>query len=161
MNMNGINNKAEKPENIFPQGLKENPFRVPEGYFQDFSRKVDARIAAEARTKAANVVQLRPRIWLAAASLALLVTIGSVIILRQQPRPEPGDVNAQVVSVQDIDDSGLIDRIDEFTIMDLFPEDNIYLLEEDINSTFDDISDDDIKQYLLQSNEIEGIIQNM
>ena len=63
--------------------------------------------------------------------------------------------------MQDIDDSGLIDRIDEFTIMELFPEDYIDLLQEDINSTFDDISDDDIEQYLLQSNEIEGLIQNM
>jgi hypothetical protein len=136
---------------------RENPFSVPGDYFQDFNARLDDRIRKESRP----VVRFSRNYRLAAAALALLITIGSVVIYRQQHPSVTAEPSILTVSVQDLDESGLVDRIAEYTLMELFPESNIDLLEGDILSEPDGITDDEIEQYLLQSNEIESLIENM
>jgi len=56
--------------------LKEkghNPFPAPEGYFKDFSQRMQQRIDEESETEKNNVVQFSSRWYYAAAAVVVLV----------------------------------------------------------------------------------------
>lgn len=52
----------------------DNPFRVPEGYFEGFNERLFARLPKEPEKH--NVVPLRPRLWRVAAAIAVAFAIG-------------------------------------------------------------------------------------
>ena len=57
---------------------KENPFRVPEGYFDSLTSQVMARVDAEQKQQAgpkARTVWLRPVLYAAASVCALFVSV--------------------------------------------------------------------------------------
>lgn len=74
-----------KEENIIREleGGK-NPFRVPEGYFENFNDRLAARLPIEAKPKPKpKTVRLIPRLWRYAAAIVLLVGTGTGLYWNQ------------------------------------------------------------------------------
>ena len=69
-------NKAMSGDNILQKAeLKENAFRVPEGYFDNLSERVSSRVAADCKTGSRKV--FLGRLWpIAAAASLAAVAIG-------------------------------------------------------------------------------------
>ncbi|MDO5446479.1 MAG: hypothetical protein Q4F34_01710 [Prevotellaceae bacterium] len=74
---------------------KENPFRVPEGYFEDFQQQMMEKIAAT--PKKARMVWLRP---LLAAAACVCVAVFALSLIFSQKVEEQASV-AQVEEVSD------------------------------------------------------------
>lgn len=123
-----------------------NPFKVPENYFEDVSRIIiiattglqESGIAKDGRTL---IVWLRP-VLVVAASIALFILIGYTAIKIFTPTAK--DYDLPEISLQEFSDSYFYD------IDNLFLEENadIPLFYNEI----DDISDDDLIEYLLLDN---------
>ena len=83
---------------------KENPFRVPEGYFDTLAEQVMARVNAEAPApRKARVVWLRPVLLAAASVCALFISVTAYKTLSHQQAALP--VAQQVEVSQQGDDS--------------------------------------------------------
>ena len=57
-------------------GGKQNPFRVPEGYFESFNERLTARLP---QRKPSKVVSLRRNLWRYAAALVVVFGVGSAL----------------------------------------------------------------------------------
>ncbi len=57
-----------------------NPFRVPEGYFEQFDERLMAALP-EARTRQSRTVRLVPRLWRYAAALLVVAGLGTALYL--------------------------------------------------------------------------------
>lgn len=66
---------------------KENPFRVPEGYFDSLASEVMARVDASGTApRKAKVVWLRPAVYAVAAALcALFVSVAAYRVFQETP----------------------------------------------------------------------------
>lgn len=148
------------PGTILSENYRKNPFSTPQGYFDDFAARLGHRIAKESNPKA-RAIHIRRSTWLAAASLVLLASLASVLILRQPSNPAEELSTLSGINVQDIAESGLLNDLDDYTLLEYFPESNISLLEDEISQAANEISDEEIRQYLLESNQIESLIQTL
>lgn len=73
---------TKEEQRIDELGGRNNPFRVPEGYFEQFDARLMARLP---RTeKKAKEVRLMPRLWRYAAAVLIIVGVGSAIIWNRQ-----------------------------------------------------------------------------
>ncbi len=79
----------------------ENPFKVPEGYFQNFTRNLMDKIPTEQPVK---VVSIRKRpvhrlrtIWYAVASFTAVAILGSALYLSLTPSADTFSMNGAIM----------------------------------------------------------------
>ncbi len=128
--------------------LKQSPidFKEPEGYFEEFNRKLNERIKYEQPTilpvkKQGIIITLfQPRYAIAAALLAAICVIGFKFIKTEKPLTK-NEIAEVVVAekIQNMDEEMLIDAID----VDMIDNEEIM--------TEEQISDDAIIEYLLEN----------
>ena len=98
----------------------ENPFRVPEGYFDRLTADVMARLPEcqsenPKEEKTARRIQLR-RSWLAAASVAVVAIVGTLVYFN---RLNPADTaDKQVAAVAAPVSDSYIDEAADYLMMD-------------------------------------------
>lgn len=56
---------------------QQNPFRVPEGYFENFNERLLARLPQQQQPR--KVVRLMPRVWRYAAAIVVVLGVGSAL----------------------------------------------------------------------------------
>ena len=61
-----------------------NPFRVPEGYFENFEARLAQRLPQKETRRS---IRLRPWYWRYAAALVVLVGVGSALFWNQYRNP--------------------------------------------------------------------------
>lgn len=59
----------------------DNPFRVPEGYFEGFNERLFVRLPQKTEAK---VVRMSPRLWRAAAAIAFVFMLGGGLYWTQE-----------------------------------------------------------------------------
>ena len=59
---------------------QQNPFRVPEGYFENFNERLFARLPQQQKAK---TIRLRPVLWRYAAAVVVAIGLGTVLYLNQ------------------------------------------------------------------------------
>ncbi|MBQ7419778.1 MAG: hypothetical protein IJV17_03435 [Prevotella sp.] len=75
-------------ENILRERMsKENPFRVPEGYFDDFANQVMAMLPEREQKPVAKRVLLRP--WMYAAACLLVAVFCVTVYFSRMTADEP------------------------------------------------------------------------
>lgn len=67
---------TKEEKRIDELGGRKNPFLLPEGYFEDFNRRLADRLPSEPAKKAKEV-RLFPRLWRYAAAILLMVGFGA------------------------------------------------------------------------------------
>ena len=67
---------TQEEKKITELGGRQNPFRVPEGYFEGFNERLFARLP---QTKQAKVVSLRRNLWRYAAAIVVVLGVGSAL----------------------------------------------------------------------------------
>ncbi|MFO7615368.1 MAG: hypothetical protein R6W71_12100 [Bacteroidales bacterium] len=149
-----ISNKNDDHRNDFPASFKVNPFQVPDHYFDELPGRIKTRIEQDKlRKRQFYMHPVVQKALLAAAGLALL--IGLAIALLYERNDEPvyfGQING--ISMMDIETTLLTGDIDEYTLVS-------FILETDEFSGMSsgtDITDEEIKSYLLETNNIESLI---
>jgi hypothetical protein len=99
----------------------ENPFRVPEGYFDQLTADVMARLP-ERQSESPMVsvparrVQLRHS-WLAAASIAVVALVGTLVYFNRLNPADTADKQVAAVSSATVSDS-YIDEAADYLMMD-------------------------------------------
>lgn len=63
---------------------QQNPFRVPEGYFENFNDRLFARLPQQ---KKAKTIRLRPVLWRYAAAVVVALGLGTALYLNQESQP--------------------------------------------------------------------------
>lgn len=79
----------------------ENPFKVPEGYFQNFTRNLMDKIPEEQPVKVVGIKK-RPvhhfrMIWYAAACLTAVAILGSTLYLSLTPSTDTFSINGTLM----------------------------------------------------------------
>ena len=98
----------------------DNPFRVPEGYFDRLTADVMARLPERQsenpkEEKTARRIQLR-RLWLAAASVAVVAIVGTLVYFN---RLNPADTaDKQVAAVAAPVSDSYIDEAADYLMID-------------------------------------------
>jgi len=103
-------------------GMNE-PFKVPEGYFDSFADRLQSRIAAEMpqAQKPTRRVHLVPKAWFAAAaSIVVVASVGLSIMLpkmksnnAEASTPVTNELaNAEMTDVQNMEESYYYDELD-------------------------------------------------
>lgn len=115
------------------RNFKNNPFKVPEGYFEQFSENLMAqipenrdtiRIAAAEPQKKGMIRYLRPVIGIAAASVAIFFSIGIYNYSTNIDKQAAEQFTAQQSSNEIIDDFCDYSRIEHSEIYDYVTESN-------------------------------------
>ena len=99
----------------------ENPFRVPEGYFDRLTADVMARLPERQsenpkEEKTARRIQLR-RSWLAAASVAVVAIVGTLVYFNKLNPADTADKQVAAVSSATVSDS-YIDEAADYLMID-------------------------------------------
>lgn len=100
---------------------KQNPFRVPEGYFDDFAARMMENLPEQDAKVAVTVSQRRPRVLrmvLYAAACLCIAVLGSVIYWGKLSlqTTESGTAQATVHTVVSTD--VYVDAVADYTMMD-------------------------------------------
>ena len=100
---------------------KENPFRVPENYFNDFSARLQAKLDAEENTapvKKSNIIRyLKPAIGLA-AGFALIFSLAYWPLKTFTPNTT-AESGVQEINVSDMLFASAVEGIDENSFYEL------------------------------------------
>ena len=59
---------------------QQNPFRVPEGYFENFNERLQARLPQQQKAK---TIRLRTVLWRYAAAVVVVLGLGTALYLNQ------------------------------------------------------------------------------
>lgn len=95
---------------------KRNPFRVPEGYFEQFTAQMMEQIAEEPKQKPrAKSIWLRP-VFYAAASVCALLICAAVWMAFPSDQPSASPVQAQAVQQDDSD--AYLDAAADYMMLD-------------------------------------------
>lgn len=73
---------TKEEQRIGELGGRNNPFRVPEGYFEQFDARLMARLPK--KEKKAKTVRLMPRLWRYAAAALIIAGVGTAIVWNRQ-----------------------------------------------------------------------------
>ncbi|MBW6460715.1 MAG: hypothetical protein K0B08_09095 [Bacteroidales bacterium] len=147
-------NKNNDHRDDFPGSFRSNPFHVPDHYFDELPGRIKSRIEQDKSRK--RLFYLRPvvqKALLAAAGLALLIGLAIALL------HERNDVHVYIgqfngISAPDIEATLLPSDLDEYTLVS-------FILEtQDFTGmpSGTDITDEEIKSYLLETNNIEPLI---
>ncbi|GAB1453615.1 hypothetical protein MASR2M47_36710 [Draconibacterium sp.] len=129
----------EELENIAPELSKikkENPFRVPEHYFDDFSARLQMKLDAEkmgVQKKRNNVVWLlKPAISIA-AGFALLFTLAYWPLKLITPNQQANNTNIEI-DINEMLYANMVEGIDQNSFYALLDEPNnsAHLTDEDL-----------------------------
>lgn len=119
-----MNKEMKELENIAPELSKikkENPFRVPENYFEDFSARLQSKIDAEQNAvpgRRNNIIRyLKPAIGLA-AGFALVFSLAYWPLKTLTPN-RIAENNVQEMSVNDMLFASAVEGIDENSFYEL------------------------------------------
>lgn len=110
-----MHNEDKELREMFGQ---QNPFRVPEGYFDTLTERVMSNLPDRKPQEArkSKLVALRP--WLyAAACVVVLVVMSVVWLFRQQP-DTPQVAVASSVSATSTSDSSYMDEAADYVMLD-------------------------------------------
>jgi hypothetical protein len=134
-----MNTEMKELEKIAPELSKikkENPFRVPENYFDDFSARLQAKLDVEQNAvpvKKNNIIRyLKPAIGLA-AGFALVFSLAYWPLKTFTPN-QTVESNVQEISVNDLLFASAVEGIDENSFYELLekPAGNEQLSDEDL-----------------------------
>ena len=93
-----------------------NPFRVPEGYFENLTEQVMSRIPEEQTVEAprkALIYRLRPVLYVAAS---VLLAVGSFFVYQYQP--EEQDTQMQVAQMGEQVSTDFLDEAADYVMLD-------------------------------------------
>ncbi|MGE0020619.1 MAG: hypothetical protein AB7S72_13185 [Draconibacterium sp.] len=136
-----MNTKMKELEKIAPELSKirkENPFRVPENYFDDFSARLQAKLDAEQNAvpvKKNNIIRyLKPAIGLA-AGFALIFSLAYWPLKTLTPN-QTAESDVQEINVNDMLFASAVEGIDVNSFYELLekPAGNEQLSDEDLAS---------------------------
>lgn len=136
------NNKMKELENIAPELSKikkENPFRVPENYFDDFQARLQAKLdeQQEKRGRGSVVIRyLKPAIGLA-AGFALVFSLAYWPLKTLTP-DVVADNNMNEINVNEMLFVSAVEGIDENSFYELLENKNVD----------EQLSDEDVASYL-------------
>lgn len=122
---------------------KENPFSVPEGYFDSFQEKLQRKIRSEEETPARKTAILNiPRVaWISGVAAVFIIgfvlTKGLIGLDRNQPLSQEEIAYAIEQDIYDLDEYELMETLDEMSLEEesgnVYSDEIIlYLLDEDI-----------------------------
>lgn len=136
-----MNTEMKELEKIAPELSKikkENPFRVPENYFDDFSARLQAKLDAEQNAvpvKKNNIIRyLKPAIGLA-AGFALVFSLAYWPLKTLTPN-QTAETNIQEISVNDMLFASAVEGIDVNSFYELLekPAGNEQMSDDDLAS---------------------------
>lgn len=118
----------KEEQDIIKKCGKGNPFTVPEGYFEDFTRNLMAQLPAKEEATATEELQepritpwqrIKPLLYMAAMFVGMIVCVR--VVLGEHPTTsEPNDITASEFNLknfEDISDQELATMV-EYTMMD-------------------------------------------
>ena len=101
---------------------KQNPFKVPEGYFDTLTSQIMAKVDAEgaalekpAKVKTAKTVWLRPLLYAAACGVCLIVSVASYMSYEDKSDVAPAE---KIAAVQQTFDDYSFDEAADYVMMD-------------------------------------------
>ena len=133
---------------------KKDAFRVPENYFEDFTEKITSGISRENESRRTGLFKLiRPHLMLA-ASMAVIVIISFTLLTvvlpgmdKSQGAIEPADIESLLA--YEMSEPELIEALEGRA------------QDEPLSDPLDEISDEDLIEYLINSGITDNeIIQN-
>ncbi|MCX6233276.1 MAG: hypothetical protein NT175_00925 [Bacteroidetes bacterium] len=156
--------KSENPEKmdtIFFNMKKENPFSVPEGYFDTLPEIIKERLQKNAASTKDNLYSSRhiplPIRLVAAAMIILLLSLGTYWIIRSlNNRSLPNDQS--VVLTDTVSQNVAILYLDDEMLTNTLAK-NLALSE--TTQTSDSITSEDIIQYLLNEENTEELLTGL
>lgn len=136
----------------FEKSAVVNPFSVPEGYFEQLPLAISNAIEEQKNPvfslRTFFAILLRPRVTVAFASLLLIFFFSIRFFTREISVSAP----ATEFSMQDLDNSRVLDELDESTLMDLLAEQNQDISADDQNENIEEyLIDNDIDISQLES----------
>ncbi len=135
----------QKKYRLKEEGHKENPFKVPEGYFDTLSDRVMDRINREEPEKKVRIRQIiRPQLALAAAILGFaLISYTFVRVFT------PGSTTGEYYDLATLEKISYF--YDESTLMEMIPSEDGTESEEDlwVDDAIDYLADNEIGFYQL------------
>ena len=157
--------------NTLNKYAKNEPYLVPEGYFENLPGSIMDRIRKEPLAPPRVLPIYRLKIFLAAAAACIVLAAGLTILLmfygRNQVQPVPASAS---ITIQDLNNADFVSSIDDRTLVDLLLEapDTITkgnqktTIEKDLgNSLWSKdtlITNKDIEDYLVENNELEALL---
>lgn len=97
---------------IHELGGQQNPFRVPEGYFENFNERLLARLPQQ---QPRRVVRLMSRVWRYAAAIVVVLGVGSALYLNHKttaPSYAYYDETAQEEYYNQVLDYAMVDEME-------------------------------------------------
>ena len=97
---------------------KENHFKVPEGYFCDFEKKLLTGIDTDVKAAKPRVVRMKPWLWI--ASTAAAIVCGLVFYIAK-PVSGGHDTDTGVAyrnSIHDTNTDMMIDEVSDYAMLD-------------------------------------------
>ena len=149
-------------EGQFSGDLKlEDPYFVPEGYFDELQKNLMERIRSENEQSLRFRRASRSIALYAAAAVVLLATVSAVLFYTLRPTAFQDAASIQI-TLDDLEAASLIDEFNESSIIDevVASTDPSVLTEEASGidgSMLEEVSPADIIQYLLETNNIESL----
>jgi len=151
----------EKDENIENQSgnrKKDQPFNVPEGYFENFADRLMARIEEEEQPdkKRSLFFYLKP-VLMMAASFAFVMLLVYVPIKKFFPSTGIVDVSQQKVKTDSVDAASLLPA----TLISYFSESQFMLAVTDMTELEPDtLSNDDLAEFIADNYSDYDVIAN-
>lgn len=140
-----MENKNNIP-NQLPNEPGTNPFRVPEGYFDNFAYNMQIKIADLSHEKVRFNFFFRPAMVMAYASLALIITAGTWLYISNQ---------------QDLSNALSADEIAYYTEMNSFDFDEYLMMNEFSEILSEQESDQEIySDHVTEEDVIEFLNEN-
>ncbi|MBI5541175.1 MAG: hypothetical protein HY951_14005 [Bacteroidia bacterium] len=131
---------------------KENPFKVPEGYFENFAERVMQQIDSETRLAPKVTMWNTWKGRVAVAASVLIVSISSIGIYQYTQKPQINNINiaetAKVTITADTSDAEL-SFVDENQIVDVITTNNFTEIKVEGDDIIDYLVDDDVDMNLI------------
>ncbi len=144
-----IMNNIDKTNNMLEQMAKGNPFRTPDGYFDNFSVRMSDKISEVENIRKPWFEWVRPQItvYLAFSSVVILFAVG-IKMYQANNKPISSHEFAEVMEysiISDMDDSEIIKRLDEANNKLLLSKDSIAKIKDgDAKTLINYLSKEDI-----------------
>ncbi|HBS88537.1 MAG: hypothetical protein A2W91_18020 [Bacteroidetes bacterium GWF2_38_335] len=139
---------------------KDNPFRVPDNYFESFPEKIKSRIAEMPVKKTSEktlVRKMMPVFYAAAAVVLLIIGVTVVLNFNSNNSVQSGKLltikvaNPQPINIE-IATAEIVEEFDESIIIDF------YTYEQTVAS--DSVTQDELYDYIADNIDINTIIDN-
>lgn len=150
--------KDENIENQFGNRRKDQPFNVPEGYFETFADRLMARIEEEEQPdkKRSLFFYLKPALMMA-ASFAFVMLLVYVPIKKFFPSAGIAEVSQQKVKTDSVDAASVVPA----TLISYFSESQFMLAVTDMTeSEPDTISNEDLAEFIADNYSDYDVIAN-